>query len=140
MAVKKLKRNIIQRLFGIPATEKPKDPECWKYSDGVVIINLERTPELDETWGALRLESERMPRRVLVVRGEGTAYYAFNNCCKHGRRRLDPVPGENQVQCCSIGKSTFDLDGKRISGSAAEDIEIFALAREGNRLKIDLQK
>jgi len=138
MAVKGLKRNIIQRLFGIPATGKPKDPECWKYSNGVVIIDLERAPELNETWGSLRLESERMPRRILVVKGEGTTYYAFDNCCKHGRRRLDPVPGENQVQCCSIGKSTYGLDGKRISGSAAEDIEIFTLTQEGNGLKIDL--
>ncbi len=38
MEVRTLKRSILQRLFGIPATKMPRDPECWTYADGKLVI------------------------------------------------------------------------------------------------------
>ncbi len=138
MSGKILKRNIFQRLFGISATGKPKDEGCWIYAEGTVSVDLERARELSQTWGAIRLENERMPRRILLVRGEGETFYAFDNCCKHGHRRLDPIPGEGQIQCCSVGKSTYGLDGTLIYGSAKENIETFKVIRDRQTLKIEI--
>jgi len=140
MGNRRLKRNVFQRLFGIPATGKPKDKNCWDYSDGLVSLDMDRVPELREAWGAIRLESEDMPRRILLVRGEGDTFYALDNCCKHGKRRLDPVSGENQVQCCSLGKSTYGLDGTLISGPAEEGIAAFKVKRDRQMLTIVLPR
>ena len=66
------------------------------------------------------MEGKNMPNRVLVVHGEDGEYRAFHNQCTHlGHRRLDPVPGTNTVQCCSVNKSTYDTEGTKIYGPGA---------------------
>jgi len=53
-----------------------------------------------------------------------------------GHRRLDPLPGENQIRCCSVGKSVFDYDGRRISGLARKPLEPFRVELDGGKLVV----
>jgi nitrite reductase/ring-hydroxylating ferredoxin subunit len=139
MAVKFLNRSFFQRIFGLPATPKPIDPQCWSFGDGKVVIDLNRARELDKPGGALRVESGGLPMRMLVVRGDDGAFYAFHNRCTHiGHRRLDPVPGTGTVQCCSVGKSTYTYDGKKVYGPPTGPIKTFKVEVEGERLIVFL--
>jgi nitrite reductase/ring-hydroxylating ferredoxin subunit len=131
-----LPRNIFQRILGICVTKPPSDDGCWTFENGTVTVDLPRAPELNEKGGAIRLEKKGLPNRMLVVRGDDEGYYAFRNKCAHAGRRMDPVPGTNYVQCCSVGKSTFEHDGKRVSGSSKKDIEAYTVTVEGERLVI----
>jgi nitrite reductase/ring-hydroxylating ferredoxin subunit len=136
MPDKVYRRNIFQRIFGICATNPPSDEGCWDFKDGKVIIDLDRTPELAGIGGAIRLEENGLPDQVLVFKGNDSQYHAFQNSCPHAKRRLDPIPGTNQVQCCSMGQSTFDYNGKLISGSAEGDVKTYPVTIEGNTLVI----
>ncbi len=51
-----------------------------------------------------------------------------------GHRRLDPVPGTNTVQCCSVSKSTYDLDGTKVHGPAPDPINTYPVSVEGDKL------
>jgi len=135
-----LHRNIIQRLFGICATRQPSDESCWIFEDKKVIVDLARAPELGSPNGAIRLEKKKgLPERVIVIHGNDGTYHAFSNRCSHAGRRLDPVPGAQQVQCCSIGKSTFDYGGNRLSGSAKKSVGTYAVTVEDGRLVIEVK-
>lgn len=126
MEIKFLKRNFFQRILGLPATPKPADDQCWRFAEGKLTIDMARTPELKAAGGALRFEGKNLPKRVLVITEDGQTFHAFHNRCTHaGHRRLDPVPGMAAVQCCSVGKSTYDLSGKNIFGPAPESIKVF---------------
>jgi nitrite reductase/ring-hydroxylating ferredoxin subunit len=139
MAVKFLKRNIFQRILGIPATSKPKDPRCWSYSDGKLTIDLKKATELASSGGALRLEGDNLPVRLLVVLGEDGQFHAFQNRCTHlGHRRLDPVPGTNTVQCCSVNKSTYEYNGKTIHGPAPNPVITYPAEVDGETLVVTL--
>ena len=133
-----LKRSFFQRLFGKSATPEPLDTGCWSFSSDHITLDLDLTPELSKTGTAVRLEGRDLPVRVLVVHGDDGNYYAFDNCCRHGKRRLDPVPGSGTIQCCSIGKSTHDYRGRLLRGSAEEDLPTFATRLESNSLIITL--
>jgi nitrite reductase/ring-hydroxylating ferredoxin subunit len=133
-----LYRNIFQRILGICATKQPSDEDCWTFENGKIIVDLARAPELGRRNGAIRLEKKNLPERVLVIQGDDGEYYAFKNRCTHGKRRLDPMPAIQQVQCCSIGKSTFDYGGKKISGPAKEDIDTYIMTVEDGKLLIAL--
>ena len=111
-----LKRNVFQRLMGIPATSKPSDDQCWSFSDGKIEIDLKRAPELKDVGGAIRLEKKQLPERLIVFHGTNGKYYAFKNKCKHMGRRMDIIPGSDKLQCCSIGKTTYNKDGNPLSG------------------------
>jgi len=80
----------------------------------------------------LRLEGKELTERILVVFGDDGQYYAFKNSCTHAGRRLDPIPGTNKVQCCSVGKSTFDYEGKKQSGSAEHDVHTYPVSKEND--------
>lgn len=139
MTIKFLDRGFFQRIFGIPATPKPRDPRCWTFSDGKTLIDLNRAMELKKPGGALRLEGGGLPMRVLVIRGDDGKFHAFHNRCAHiGHRRLDPVPGTGTVQCCSAGKSTYTYDGKRIHGLSTGDIKVLKVEVQGERLTVSL--
>ena len=139
MTTKFLNRSFIQRIFGRPATPKPLDPQCWSFSDGKILIDLNRAMELKKSGGALRLEGGELPMRVLVIRGDDGKFHAFHNRCTHiGHRRLDPVPGTGTVQCCSVGKSTYTYDGKKVYGPPTGSIRTFKVDAEGDRLTVFL--
>lgn len=138
MEVRTLKRSILQRLFGIPATRAPGDPGAWTYAAGKLEVALDRTPELAKAGGAIRLEGRNLPERLLIVHGDDGNYYAFQNRCRHMGRRLDPVPGTTTVQCCSVGKTTYAYDGQVMSGSAKEAIKTFNLQVQNGKLIIAL--
>ncbi len=134
-----LKRNIFQRLFGKCMTREPNDAGCWTYSDGEIRIDLRRASELAEAAGAIRLEGENLPERVLVIHGDDGQLRAFKNRCTHSGRRLDPVPGARTVQCCSMGKSTFDYNGKLLAGSAKDDVTTYPARTEDGTLIVTMK-
>lgn len=139
MEIQFLKRNIFQRILGLPQTSKPVNPDCWYYSAGQLTINLNKAPELKNKGGAIRLEGANLPVRILVIAGDDGNYHAFHNRCTHlGHRRLDPVPETGTVQCCSVNKSTYDLDGKNIYGPAPESIKVFPVSGDGEKLTISI--
>jgi nitrite reductase/ring-hydroxylating ferredoxin subunit len=130
---------IFKRLFGICETKLPANSGCWTYADGKLEVSLDKAPELSQKGGAVRLEGPSLPKRVLVVHGQDGAFHAFPNRCTHlGHRRIDPVPEEDKIRCCSVGKSTFEYSGKLVSGSAKESLEPLAVESEGSKLIISV--
>lgn len=135
---KSLKRNFWQRVLGISATGRPADGDCWSYSNGQVMVDLRRAPELSRPAGAIRLEGHNLPERILVLHGEDGRYHAFRNRCSHMGRRLDPVPGGETVQCCSVGKSTYDFHGQVLFGPASGPVETYEVKQVSDKLIITL--
>ena len=131
--------SIFKRLFGICATRLPANSGCWTYAGGKLEVILDKAPELSQKGGAVRLEGPSLPKRVLVVHGQDGAFHAFPNRCTHiGHRRIDPLPGDDKIRCCSVGKSIFEYSGKLISGSAKESLEPLALESDGSKLVISI--
>lgn len=136
--VKFLDRGFFQRILGQCATPEPKDEGCWSYSSGQVTLDVARATELSARSGAIRLEGKGLPNRVLVVHCEDDQYRAVLNKCTHMGRRLDPVPGTRTVQCCSVGKSTFDYGGHVLYGPASGPAKCFPSKQENGRLVISV--
>jgi Rieske Fe-S protein len=134
--MKTIERNFFQRLFGLCATKKPSDSECWTVHDGYIEIDINRAGELIHPGNAMRLEGKQLPKRLLVCHGTDGKYYAYVNKCKHMGRRMDLVPETQTIQCCSIGKSTYDYAGNVISGSAKESLETFSVEKSTDKIII----
>ncbi|ANT64390.1 MULTISPECIES: Rieske 2Fe-2S domain-containing protein [Prosthecochloris] len=136
MTVKKLDRNFLQRLLGIPATSKPQDAGCWAFRDGIVSLDLAKAGELSAPGGAMRLDGKGLPYPLLVAKSKDGKLHAFKNVCTHGKRALDPVPGTDTVQCCSIGTSTFRYDGTLVEGPAKGPLKVHDVKVNGQSAEI----
>lgn len=128
------------RLLGICRTRPPADSAGWIYVGGKVEIDLGRTPELKERAGAVRLEGNGLPTRVLVFRGDDGRFHAIENRCTHAGRRIDPLPGQSAVQCCSVGRTTYDYQGHRLSGSGRKPLPDYPVTEQDGRLTITLTR
>ena len=93
---------------------------------------------LVEKGGAAYLKGKGLNKPVLVVRGDDGKLYAYQDRCTHAGRKIDPVAGEGKLKCCSINHSTFDYDGKPLSGPAKHDIKRYDTEESAGRLIIKL--
>ena len=133
---------ILKRLFGICRTQHPADAGCFTVNDNTIEVDLGRAPELAEPGGAIRLEGSDLgggdlAERVLVVH-TADGYRAYRNRCAHVGRRLDPIDGGARLQCCSVGKSTYDLDGAIESGWAKGELVSYAVEAADDKLVITI--
>ena len=92
---------------------------------GKVEIEWARAPELRKPYGAIRLEGQGLPVRVLVIYGIDGQYHAFRNKCSYMGRRIDPVVGTATIRCCGLFRSTFDYTGNVMSGPSKEPLRTF---------------
>ena len=130
-----------KQVLGICETRLPQDPTSWKVAGDMIEVELSRMPELSQKGSAVRLESDELPVRVLVVCGQNENFYAFKNKCTHysNGRRIDPVPGTLQLRCCSVGQATFDYGGNVLAGPAKGPLTRYPVAIKENKLLISLQ-
>jgi len=130
--------NVLKRLFCISVTPLASDPRCLTVTAEAVTIDLDRAPELAAPGGSLRLESDLVPDRIIVVHGVDGRFYAYANHCACGGFRIDPVPGEPKIRCCTLMQSTFDYSGKQLKGTAKTDLDVLPVKRDGDAVRIDL--
>ena len=105
--------------------------------DGKLTIDLSEASELKTPDVAIRFEGKNLPKRVLVVCGEDGEYRAFHNRCAHlGHRRLNPIPGTDTVQCCSVNKSTYDSSGNKIFGPTPHPITRYPVEKVQEKLMV----
>lgn len=128
----------IKRLFGKCETREPSDNGSWTYDNREIKIDLSKTPELADPGSAVRVEGKGMQERVLVVHGPDGKFHAFLNKCTHMGRRIDPLPGKEMIECCSVSKSTFTYSGDCVSGAARDSLPVFKVISKDNNLVIKL--
>ena len=85
---------LFKRIFGICATKKPENSECWNFSSSQIVLDLTKAPEINTVSGAIRLEEKGLPYLVLVFQGTDKKYHAIINKCSHGGRRIDLESGQ----------------------------------------------
>lgn len=111
----------LKRILGICETPLA-DAQSWQVSGSQILADLNKIPTLSKSGNAVRLEGKGLSARILLVHGTDGNYYAFVNKCSHMGRRIDPMPGESAIRCCSVSKSMYSYDGKVISGPAKDPL------------------
>ena len=129
---------LFKKILGICDTQPPIDPTCCSVEGGKVIVDIAKAPELSEKGGGFRFEAKGS-KKVLVFRGDDDKYHAVQNKCTHAGRRLDPIAGTSTVKCCSLGGSTFDYSGKRLTGMAKEPIQFLEMKEEDGKLIVTVE-
>jgi len=128
---------IIKALMGKCET-KELDPSLWSLENGQVRVSLGQVTELAAKGGAVYLQDKELDKPVLIVRTEDDRYLAFANKCTHGGRKIDHVPGELKLRCCSVGHTTYDYDGNVIKGMAKGPIAKYETEVMGTDLIVKL--
>jgi cytochrome b6-f complex iron-sulfur subunit len=112
----------VKALGGVCDT-KPLSQDMWSLEGDAVRVKLSGKPDIIERGGGTYLQGKGLTRPVLVVRTDDDKYVALTNRCTHvGHRKIDPVPGEKTLRCCSVFHSTFDYEGKPLSGPAKDPL------------------
>ena len=129
--------NFFTAILGICET-KPLPGGAWDLKDTQVSVDLKAAVPLSCKGGAVYLKGKGLSKPVLVVRGDDNKLYAYEDSCTHGHRKIDPIAGEGKLRCCSVNHSTFDYNGKPLSGPAKHDIRRYEAKEAGGKLVIKI--
>jgi len=129
--------NFFTAILGICET-KPLDNGAWELKDTQVTVDLKKAALLSLKGGAVYLKGKGLSKPVLVVRGDDNKLYAYEDSCTHGHRKIDPIAGEGKLRCCSVNHSTFDYNGKPLSGPAKHDIHRYDAKEAGGKFVIKI--
>ena len=129
--------SIFKAVLGICDT-KPLGGDLWSLEGNKARVKLSQMPEPLVKGGAVYLKGGGLSKPVLLLRTEDDRYLAFEDRCTHFGRKLDPIPGEEKLRCCSLFHSTYDLDGKNISGAAKRPLPSYVVEQSDGDLVITL--
>lgn len=129
--------SIFKAILGICET-KLLSTDLWSLEGNKVKVKLSQMTEPIPKGSAVYLKGSGLSRPVLLLRTEDDRYLAFENHCTHAGRKLDPVPGEAKLRCCSIGHSTYDLEGNKLRGPAKGPIACYTVEQSNGDLQIAL--
>ena len=129
--------SIFKAIFGICQTKK-LDNGLWQLDGDTIRIKIDQVSELAHSSGAVYLKGDGLEDPVLVLKNNEGEFMALKNKCTHGGRKIDPVPGENKLKCCSVNHSTFDNEGNVLSGPAKGPLTIYKVTKDGDSLVIKL--
>ena len=115
------------------------DTGLWRLEGNKARIQIDRVPAFRDREGAVYLKGGGLKYPVLIVKTGDNGYSAYRNRCTHiGHRKLDPVPGESKLRCCSVNHSTYDLNGVRLSGPAKGNLTVHSVDIENGELIVTL--
>ncbi len=129
--------SIFKAVLGICET-KPLGGELWSLEGNKVKVKLSQMSEPLQKGGAVYLKGGGLTTPVFLLRTEDDRYLAYEDRCTHFGRKLDPVPGEAKLRCCSLFHSTYDLDGKNISGAAKTPLTNYVVEQSDGDLVITM--
>ena len=129
--------SIFKAVLGICDT-KPLGGDLWSLEGNKARVKLSQMPEPLQKGSAVYLKGGGLSKPVLLLRTGDDRYLAFEDRCTHFGRKIDPIPGEEKLRCCSIFHSTYDLDGKNISGAAKRPLTSYVVEQSDGDLIITL--
>ncbi len=127
----------IKSILGICET-KPLSQDQWSLEGDKVRVKLSQKPDIIVKGGGAYLKGPGLKQPILVVRTDDDKYLAFSDLCPHGHRKIDPMPGQRMLRCCSFNHSTFDYEGKSLSGPAKESLPHYTVEMDKGDLLVKL--
>lgn len=124
-------------LLGICET-KPLDPALWSVDAETVKLKVVQKPDVLPKGGGIYVQGRGLKIPLLVIHTQDDDYLAFTNSCPHGHRKIDHVTDSRILKCCSVNHSTFDYDGKRLSGPAKDALVRHAVSIDGADLVVKM--
>jgi len=110
----------------------------WDLKDGRLSVTSEGLAEMDRLGGAAYLQGGGLEKPVLLLKMGADDYLTFENKCTHGGRKIDLKPDHTGLRCCSVNHSTYDLEGKNLTGPARGPVIKYRIAFKDGELSVIL--
>lgn len=111
--------------------------EAVEVEDKGVRVAVAKVPELAKVGGSATVKHDALPETVLVARTDDKTYVAASTRCTHFGMPVSYVHEAKQFRCCSLGHSTYKLDGTIVSGPAKRPLKIYPTRLDGEILVVD---
>ena len=109
---------------------------------GLVTIDLDRTPALRRTGGAVKIVDSARKLQVIVARTATNAFVALDQKCTHGGGALTYVHKHKHLYCTCWGHAKFALDGSVLrwpNKQTPRPLRAHAVERTGSLLEVRVE-
>jgi Rieske Fe-S protein len=109
---------------------------------GLVTLDLDRTPALHRTGGAVKIVDLVRKLQLIVARPGRNSFVALDRKCTHGGGALTYVHRHKHLYCTCWGHSKFALDGTVLrwpNKQTPRPLRAYAVERKGSLLEIRVE-
>jgi nitrite reductase/ring-hydroxylating ferredoxin subunit len=120
--------------------EAPQDGV--RLQPGLVTIDLDRTPVLHRTSGAVKVVDAARKLQIIVARSAKEQFVALDQKCTHGGGALTYVHKHKHLYCTCWGHAKFALDGSVIrwpNQQTPRPLRAHRVERKGSLLEIHVE-
>ena len=109
---------------------------------GTVTLDLDRTPVLHRSGGAVKVIDPARKLQLIVARPGRNSFVALDQKCTHGGGALTYVHRHKHLYCTCWGHSKFALDGTVLrwpNKQTPRPLRVYAVERKGSLLEIRVE-
>lgn len=106
----------------------PIPGDAYTVDDKAIRISLDKTPELSEVGGAVKIIDKRLPDRLIVARTGDAEYAVVSLLCTHRNVEVEYRHQSSEFRCASLGHSKFAVDGSKKKGLAKKPLSSYVAA------------
>jgi nitrite reductase/ring-hydroxylating ferredoxin subunit len=114
----------------------------FRIQPGLVTIDLDRTPVLHRTSGAVKIVDAARKLQIVVARSAKEQFVALDQKCTHGGGALTYVHKHKHLYCTCWGHAKFALDGSVLrwpNQQTPRPLRAHPVERKGNLLEIHVE-
>lgn len=113
-------------------------PESLRFEGEVVVIDLERAPELRRVGAAAAIVHSARGINILVACTERHRYAALDRTCTHGGAQCAYNHARRTLQCTSLNHAEYRLDGTLLHGRTHGNLRAYETRCARSMVEIQL--
>ena len=110
--------------------------EQYSIEQDMVVVYLDRVPELSEVGGSVIIECEDIPYSIIIARIGKSEYAVASNSCTHKGKQLS-YDHKKSLFRCTGGRGRFNIDGSVAGGPPEKPLKIYPYIVDKERLVIN---
>ncbi len=113
-------------------------PEGVRFEGTLLVVDLDRAPELRQAGSARAIVDATRGVNVLVACTDAGRYAALDRTCTHGGAMCAYNHRRRTLQCTSLNHAEYDLHGTLLHGRTHGNLRAYETRCRGSRLEIAL--
>jgi len=99
------------------------NPDSYALTNNILTIDLSKEVNLSQVGEAVKIKHSDIPNGLIIAHVEENRFEVASLLCTHRGVEVEYDHEQTNFSCASLGGSTYEINGKNISGPATKPLK-----------------